>query len=197
MIPGVLELELFNKDTGIIVAEAAIDQDNLKVILRDEPKDTIPFGGVISILQLTEFAAATVSDPAVVALIFAGERAGNGKYENLTRDDSIPNHNAAFQTAISKLSVDAVFAGSHTFDTRNKTFKVGQLQLFHDFKLDIMYIAIIQQVAKKVEASNGNKSIITSSITAELYRVNLEETLALLYARVFRPLPKLKVQLEE
>ena len=195
-IPGLLTLEIFNKETQIIINEAAVDQDNKLVILRDEPKITLPLGGSIEIDQLINYAYAEATDPQIVSLIQTGERAGDGLYEFLIKDTNIPDHNAALTIALNNLISLGLFQYSHDFTTQNENFEVGQRQHFSDPNTGIDYIGLVTTISREVEASNGVDQIITSQVNVAVYRVlNNIELIQRVYSRVLLGRQELKVQL--
>jgi hypothetical protein len=190
-IPGRLDLEIFNPQTMVITAEAAIDPTQVppQLILRDKPKDTFPTGGVLRIVQETDYAVGKATDPATAELILAGEIAGDGIYELLKKNPSLETKYAATLEAANVLADIAVYAGSHTFETLNEDFETYQIQFFQDTVARISYHAIVTNVQKKIDVSNGNADIISSTVTVELYRISNQDVLERIFQALFRPFP--------
>jgi len=196
MIPGLLDLEIFDKETGVIVAEAAVDIDNKVVILRDQPADTIPNGGSISITQIIEFAVGQATDPLTASIIQSGEIGGDGIYEHLVQDESITTKFRADLFAASELANLIQFEREWSFDTTNEGFEPGQIQRFVSSQAGIDVEGVVRSVQLKIEANNGVEDRITAKVNVATQVIDQMEFLDLLYRRVFRPSKEPPIKIE-
>lgn len=194
-IPGRLTLEVYNKETGIITLEAAADIENKNAILRDEPRVYLPYGGVLTLGQRTDYAIArSISETARDILKLGDGGHGDGIYDDILNDPSIPTHLAARNKGDAIVTLRCQYMGGWSFNTPNRKFRKGQKQTFTDLLLLAFYVGLVQQVTTKVE-SIGTDIVFDCGVTVDVFRVTIEDTLESIVTRQNRPAlpPRLRI----
>lgn len=193
-IPGDLTRQILDPANPVITAECAIDQGNKLVILKDEPKITIPLGGVITIDQLIKYAFGQATNPITVSLLKTATIIGKGIREFLLRDTSIPDHPLALAAAVSKLAELSEWQYSHSFLTLNHNFEISQKQRLKDPSTGFDYYALVSGISDETVVSNGLEEICVYNITVSTSLIITTELIAKMAKIVFDGIPENKVQ---